>query len=219
MEAFYKELPDNYEMVYKIDANSKKMTLLFTLGSLVITAVFLAFVIALPFIYTPASATPRLAPDIYFLMFAVLLILYIILHELTHGAAYKILTHEKLTFGITFTCAFCGVPNIYVSRRTSIIALCTPLVVFSVIFVALSIGMYFYDYYLFYVFGGLFAFHIGGCIGDIYDLILLNGRFKDDRILVKDTGPAQMFYLPAKPNEENSARSSEITDENKYIAK
>lgn len=219
MEAFYKELPDNYEMVFKIDANSKKMTLLFTLGSLLITAVFLALVIALPFIYTPSSATPRLAPDIYFLMFAVLLILYIILHELTHGAAYKILTHEKLTFGITLTCAFCGVPNIYVSRRTSIIALCAPLVVFSVIFVALSIGMYFYDYYLFYVFGGLFAFHIGGCIGDIYDLILLNGRFRDDRILVKDTGPAQTFYLPAKPNEENSARSSEITDENKYIAK
>ena len=55
MKAFYKELPDNYEMVYKIDANSKKMTLLFTLGSLLITAAFLALVIALPFIYTPPS--------------------------------------------------------------------------------------------------------------------------------------------------------------------
>lgn len=212
MEAFYKELPDNYEMVFKVDANGKKTILLLTLGNLLITAVFLALVIALPFIYTPASATPRLAPDIYLFMFAILLILYIILHELTHGAAYKILTHEKLTFGITLTCAFCGVPDIYVSRRTSIIALCAPLVVFSIIFVALSIGMYFYDYYLFYVFGGLFAFHIGGCVGDIYDLVLLNGRFKDDRILVKDTGPVQMFYLPVKPDEECSVRSSGIQD-------
>lgn len=219
MEAFYKELPDNYEMVFKVDINSKKTTLLLSLVNLLITAVLLALVIALPFIYTPASAVPRLSPDIYFLLFAVLLFLYIILHELTHGAAYKILTHEKLTFGITLTCAFCGVPDIYVSRRTSLIALCAPLVVFSVIFGALSIGMYFYDYYLFYVFGGLFAFHLGGCVGDIYDLILLNGRFKDDRILIKDTGPAQTFYLPAKPDEEISVSTAVIPDENKYISK
>ena len=98
-------------MVFKVDANGKKTILLLTLGNLLITAVFLALVIALPFIYTPASANPRLAPDIYLFMFAILLILYIILHELTHGAAYKILTHEKLTFGITLTCAFCGVPE------------------------------------------------------------------------------------------------------------
>lgn len=199
-------------MVFKVDINSKKTTLLLSLVNLLITAVLTALVIALPFIYTPASAIPRLSPDIYFLLFAVLLFLYIILHELTHGAAYKILTHERLTFGITLTCAFCGVPDIYVSRRTSLIALCAPLVVFSIIFGALSIAMYFYDYYLFYVFGGLFAFHLGGCVGDIYDLVLLNGRFKDDRILVKDTGPAQMFYLPAKPDEEYSVRSSGIQD-------
>lgn len=199
-------------MVFKVDINSKKTTLLLSLVNLLITAVLTALVIALPFIYTPASAIPRLSPDIYFLLFAVLLFLYIILHELTHGAAYKILTHERLTFGITLTCAFCGVPDIYVSRRTSLIALCSPLVVFSIIFVALSIGMYFYDYYLFYVFGGLSAFHLGGCVGDIYDLILLNGRFKDDRILIKDTGPTQMFYLPVKPDEEPSVRSSGIQD-------
>ena len=78
MKAFYKELPDNYEMVFKVDANGKKTILLLTLGNLLITAVFLALVIALPFIYTPASATPRLAPDIYLFMFAILLILYII---------------------------------------------------------------------------------------------------------------------------------------------
>ena len=219
MEAFYKELPDNYEMVFKVDVNSKKTILLLSLVNLLITAVLLAFVIVLPFIYTPASAIPRLSPDIYFLLFAFLLFLYIILHELTHGAAYKILTHEKLTFGITLTCAFCGVPDIYVSRRTSLIALCAPLVVFSVIFGALSIGMYFYDYYLFYIFGGLFAFHLGGCVGDIYDLILLNGRFKDDRILIKDTGPAQTFYLPAKPDEEIPVSAAVIPDENKYISK
>ena len=52
-------------------------------------------------------------------VFLVSLVLYLVLHELVHGAVYKALTHQKLTFGFTLTVAFCGVPDVYTSRKTA----------------------------------------------------------------------------------------------------
>ena len=44
------------------------------------------------------------------------MVLYMVLHELTHGLFYKIFTHEKLKFGMTLTVAYCGIPRIYTKK-------------------------------------------------------------------------------------------------------
>jgi hypothetical protein len=71
--------------------------------------------------------------------FIFLAIIYVILHELTHGLLYKILTKQKLTFGLTLSVAFCGVPHIYVNKKTALLSVLAPFVVYNIIFIPLLI--------------------------------------------------------------------------------
>ena len=41
----------------------------------------------------------------------------------------------------------------------------------------------------------LLGLHIGGCAGDLYDTRLYFTRFRDPMTLMRDTGPAQTFYV------------------------
>ena len=56
------------------------------------------------------------------IIFIAAMLLYIVLHELTHGIAYKLTTGRKLTFGFTLSVAYCGVPDIYVYRKAAMTA-------------------------------------------------------------------------------------------------
>ena len=92
------------------------------------------------------------------------LLIYIMLHELTHGAVYKALTHEKLKFGITWSAAFCGVPEIFTYRSTAIRSLIAPFTLFSLILIPLTVWMHSVDIGWYLVSGILLALHLSGCI-------------------------------------------------------
>ncbi len=136
---------------------------------------------------------------------------YIVLHELIHGAVYKMFTGEKLTYGITLSCAYCGVPNIYVYRRPTVFALAAPLVLFMFVFVPLTVAMYFVLPLGFIASAFLLGFHIGGCSGDIYMLLLFLFKFRDNKTLVKDMGPEQYIYT-VNPSIEASSDMSETVN-------
>lgn len=198
MNKYYeKELPSNYELIYSIDAKSKKIGIIFTIVSLAILLVVMGICI-IPLLINKASIEiNRGSTDllIAYVIFMVALFLYIILHELVHGMVYKVLTKQKLTFGLTWSCAFCGVPNIYCYRKTALYALAAPLTVFSIILIPLTVYLYFVDpvYYLMSAF--ILGLHLGGCCGDMYMIWLLLARFKSNKTLIKDTGPAQTIYI------------------------
>lgn len=119
--------------------------------------------------------------------------LYIILHELTHGAAYKLLTGEKLTYGFTQSVAYCGVPNIYVYRTAAMIAMLAPFVVFTVLFgAAVLLADNAAHRFLWTV---LLAVHLGGCCGDLYGAVIFLFRFRSSDTLMRDTGPTQYFFV------------------------
>ena len=129
MPNFYKELPENAKVVKTIDAKNKKTMLIFNL-----VAIFIMIGSILPIIilkdFTLESI--NINPKDMLIGLAVYLIgtvIYIILHELTHGVVYKTMTKEKLTFGLTLSCAFCGVPKIYVTRKTALLSILAPFVV------------------------------------------------------------------------------------------
>ena len=122
------------------------------------------------------------------------MLLYVVLHELTHGAVYKAMTGEKLTFGITPAAAFCGVPNIYTYRRCALAAILAPLVVFTVIIGAVVLFLSYISPLYYIGFSFIFALHLGGCIGDGYLGYLFITRFKNKDTLMKDTGPEQIIY-------------------------
>ncbi|MCQ2122483.1 MAG: DUF3267 domain-containing protein, partial [Fibrobacter sp.] len=83
-------------------------------------------------IIKPFSAGVSFPVPAVFALAAVMLV-YIVLHELVHGAVYKLLTGQKLTFGFKASVAYCGVPDIYVYRRTALAALLAPFVVFDIV--------------------------------------------------------------------------------------
>ena len=194
MKNHFLALPENYREAYHIDARNKKTGMLLNGVGLLLTALL----VVPPVLLADFSALRLEKLLLYDIVFLAALVGYLVLHELTHGAAYKLLTKEKLTFGFSWSCAYCGVPQCYVSRRTALISLAAPFTVFSVLFLVLAIGAYAASVEAFLLFSFLFAAHIGGCSGDLYMFALLCVKFRDPALLMRDTGPEQWLYLPAE---------------------
>lgn len=190
---FCEQLPEGYREVYHLNAKAKKTGLILSVGSLV-----MALAVILPCLLTTDDILDEsLAFNLIALLVCCALIIgYVVAHELVHGAAYKLLTGRKLTFGITLTVAFCGVPDIYVSRRTALIALLAPFTVFSLLFSALAAGLYFVNHTYYAVVTLVLGVHFGGCIGDLYMTCLLLFKYKNKLLLMRDTGPEQFIYYP-----------------------
>lgn len=202
---FYRELPEGYRADKIVDAKNKKLGVIMNLAALALTVAV--------YVVTDLISSGRITLsrafdfsyegdgfwDIYFhttllplIIFLASMAVYLVLHELTHGAAYKILTHEKLTFGMTWSAAYCGVPQLYVGKKVALIALLSPFVLFNVVFiVAIAIAGETAVGTLFRV---LFAMHFGGCVGDLYDTLLLIFRYPHG-CLINDNGPKQVFYV------------------------
>lgn len=188
-----KELGEDYEKICEIDVGSTKTSVLLTVASLVVIVA-----IVLPLLLTVYDGffnhTTFVERIISLGVMLFVLIAYIILHELLHGIVYKAATKEKLVFGLTLTFAYCGVPNIYVARKYSLVACAAPLVVFGVIFVLTTV---LFTVYLSIWYGFLAmiltAFHFGGCVGDIYVILLLLFVHRNTEY-VKDNGTKQEFF-------------------------
>jgi hypothetical protein len=183
------ELPTGYESALTIDATDKKFALRMNLAAIVpiVPALLLARRM-LRNVSVELSARKML-------LFIGAMLAYIVLHELLHGIAYRLLTHRRLSFGLKLTCAYCGVPDIYCYRRTALISLLAPFTVFTVVFGALSVFPG--DTFLRVCSVILLGLYVGGCAGDLYDTWLYLTRFRDPLTLMRDTGPAQTFYVKA----------------------
>lgn len=198
MENYYKTLPEGYREVKVVDAKEKKTSVLFVVFSFVLTAIPLMPVLltAGGGLRTLVEQNGRAQSMIAVVVFLASLVLYLVLHELVHGAVYKALTHQKLTFGFTLTVAFCGVPDVYTSRKTALLSLLAPFVTFSILLIPLTLWFYSFNRLYYLLSGILFSVHFGGCVGDLYMTYLLLFKYKDPRTLMNDTGPKQTIYLP-----------------------
>ena len=195
---FRAELPAGYAEAYHINAGSGWQAAAFTAASVAMAALIIAPVLACTDILKRAYAAGAAALLCMVLVGVICLVAYLILHELVHGAAYKLLTGSKLTFGITLTVAFCGVPDIYVTRRTALISLLAPFTLFGALFAGFTAWLYFASPLYCTAAVVLLGLHFGGCVGDLYTAALLIFRLRDSRLLMRDTGPEQFFYLPAE---------------------
>ena len=189
MKHYETELPAGYREAFTIDAANKKTGV--TLN-LVAAVIMVAAMIPAILIIRPGNILEGFSFSRYLITFGGLLV-YLVLHELVHGAAYKLLTRQKLTFGLTATVAYCGVPNIYVYRRASMISLLAPFCVFTVVFGLLTALLQ--NAWDKTFAAAVLAIHLGGCVGDLYDTGLYLFRFRDPGTLMRDTGPKQTFYV------------------------
>ena len=207
-KTFERELPEGYSEKKHVNAKSFGFGLVMNLLALVI---FVAVALPLSLMLTLRN---DVADDFSLIIssgafFGIIIsLVYIVLHELVHGWAYKKKTGEKLTFGLSWSCAYCGVPNIYTYRRTALFAVLAPFVFFTAVMIALGAALF--AVYMnassaaaitacalaFVANAVVFGLHLGGCTGDLYVAWLLLTKFKDDRALMRDTGPEMFLYLP-----------------------
>lgn len=191
MKNFEYELPEGYTSKMEIDAKDKKIGIIFN----VLALVFLILIIIIGVtiyksVYKEIVFNYKI---IYILPFMFTMIIYIILHELVHGLFYKIFTKQKLVFGLSWSCAFCGVPNIYVYRKAAMYTIIAPFVIFTIVFL---VPLFFIsEFSLFILVLIIFGAHFGGCVGDLYLFVLLLFKFKDKNTLLNDTGPKQNIFM------------------------
>lgn len=194
MKNYELELPQNYKAVKVIDAKEdKKVVIIFNIVALLVMAISVAIAWILVGDVFGDMANLGYANLIRVAVFLVVMIAYVILHELVHGAMYKALTKQKLTFGLTLSVAFCGVPNIYVYRRTALLAVLAPFAVFLPVFTVLPIVLTTPVDKILASF--MWGMHVGGCVGDLYVAGLLLFKYRDKTVLMNDTGPKQTFYV------------------------
>ena len=193
-QTFEKELPEGYRQVLHINAKNASFGIIFNLIAFAVLAIVMVLAVVSLKIGDRLSAF-TISHDHLFIG-CLGMVVYMVLHELLHGVAYKARTKERLTFGLSWSCAFCGVPNIFTYRKTAMIAVVAPFALFTLIFIPLLVLTYLTDPAYYLVAALLFGLHFGGCSGDLYVLYLLTFRFKDKKALMRDTGPEQFFYLP-----------------------
>lgn len=205
---FERELPEGYSERKHVNAKSVGFGLVMNL-----LAFMIFVVVAVPLVLLLNVRADALS-DLNFVMIIganvgiVASLVYLVLHELVHGWAYKRRTGEKLTFGLSWSCAYCGVPNIYTYRRAALFAVLAPFVFFSAVMIC--VGAASFAVYMcaasdiaiiaaalvFVANAVMFGLHLGGCSGDLYVTLLLLTKFKDDCALMRDTGPEMFLYLP-----------------------
>ena len=195
MNRYYEEiLPEGYSEAFTVDANDKKQGMKFQVAVFISIAVLinlLFFLYALPRLDQIAAGFTVIKCTAFVIAYP----LYVVLHELTHGLVYKLLTGKKLTFGFKPPSAYCGVPDVYTYRITSLLSLSAPLTVYSIIFVLLFFMIH--DSFSKAMILLLFVLHISGCAGDLYGIWLFLFRFKSPSTLRKDFGSRQVYYIKA----------------------
>ena len=193
-----KELPENYELVFEADMKKNKKLVVWLnaagAAAFVLLAVPMLFVVPVSSLFDMEQGIGR-----YFLRVAVMLLgylLYIVLHELTHGAAMKLFGCGKLNFGFNGLFAWCGCKDSYFPKSDFVAVALAPLVVWGVILGVLSAlcGAFWQPW--FWVVYFIQIGNITGAAGDIYVSCKLFGL--PEETLVNDNGLGMKTFAPKK---------------------
>lgn len=188
-----KNLPEGWVLHDTIDLKENKKAFWLINGlSLLIFGLF--FLIGW-FIVNPIDAVRENAKDISApaLVLLVGLVVYIILHELTHGVFLAAFTKMKPKFGFVGWAAYCGNEGYCDKPRYAVVAF-APLVFWGIVFCILNV--FFHEGIWFWVIWFLQAMNVGGSSGDIYVSYKLIKYPKE--ILVQDTGIRMQVYCRAE---------------------
>ncbi|MBQ6837164.1 MAG: DUF3267 domain-containing protein [Clostridia bacterium] len=185
-----KILPESYKEMYSVDLQKdKKMALLVNA-----MAVIIAILMAAPMnSFIPISSLFSMEDGFgsYFLRFFVLIVLivaYMVIHELIHGVAMKICGTQKIKYGYTGMYAFAGSDDYYSKGAYIFIAL-APVVLLGLVLAAV---IPFVPDKWFWVVYFIQITNISGAAGDFFVTVKFAGFPKD--ILVKDYVVSMVVY-------------------------
>ncbi len=187
-------LPEGYEEIYSIDLQKdKKKALLVNLLAIAIAAVLvvpMCFVVPIATLFDMENG--MMAYVLRFVGLIVLLVVYMVLHELVHGFAMKRCGTKKVTYGFTGMYAFAGSADYYDKRSYLFIAL-APVVLWGAVIAVINPFVptdWFWVVYLIQV------TNLSGAAGDLFVTVTFS-RMPSD-ILVKDHGVGMTVYSRTK---------------------
>ena len=186
----YSKLPDGYFEIYSVDLQKNKKVALFVN----LLAIFIAVALAIPAaVLVPISKTIDYSFGIgnLLLKFAavgVLTVLYMVLHELVHGAAMKICGTKKIKYGFTGMYAFAGSDDYYDKRAYIFIAL-APVVLWGVVLAVASALVPASWFWVVYV---IQITNISGAAGDFFVTVKFLRMPRD--LVVRDYGVGMHAY-------------------------
>lgn len=183
-------LPEGYREFYSVDLQKNKKVSLFVN----LLAVIIAVLLAVPMhFFVPIFSLFSMDNGIvaYFIRFVslmVLIVAYMVLHELTHGVAMKICGTEKIKYGFTGLYAFAG-SNDYYGKKSYIFIALAPVVLWGVV---IAIINPFVSTEWFWVVYMLQIMNLSGAAGDLYVTVKFSGFPKD--ILIRDYGVGMTVF-------------------------
>lgn len=183
-------LPEGYREFYSVDLQKNKKVSLFVN----LLAVIIAVLLAVPMhFFVPIFSLFSMDNGIvaYFIRFVslmVLIVAYMVLHELTHGVAMKICGTKKIKYGFTGLYAFAG-SNDYYGKKSYIFIALAPVVLWGVV---IAIINPFVSTEWFWVVYMLQIINLSGAAGDLYVTVKFSGFPKD--ILIRDYGVGMTVF-------------------------
>ena len=180
-------LPEGYKEYYSLDLQKDKRTAIFVN----FMAVLIAVLMIVPMNFAvPIFSTIHADLGTIMRLFAlsVLLIVYLILHELVHGIAMKSCGTKKVKYGFTGLYAFAG-SNDYYDKKSYIYIALAPIVLWGII---IAIINFLVPIEWFWVVYFIQITNLSGAAGDLFVTVKFS-RFPKD-ILIKDHGVGMTVY-------------------------
>ena len=183
-------LPEGYKEIYKIDLQKdKKAALLVNVLAVVIALVMvvpMCFIVPISSLFGMESGLRDYI--IRFVALIVLMVLYLVLHELVHGVAMKICGTKEVKYGFTGMYAFAGSTDYYDKKAYIFIAL-APVVFWGIV---LAIVNPFVSVEWFWVVYFIQIINLSGAAGDLFVTVKFSRLPKD--ILVQDHGVGMKVF-------------------------
>lgn len=198
-------LPEGYSEFYSVDLQkNKKMSLLVNLLAVIIAVLLLVpmlFLVPISSLFVMDKGLGNYV--IRFIALIVLMIAYMILHEITHGIAMKICGTKKVKYGFTGLYAFAG-SNDYYSKKAYIFIALAPIVLWGLL---IAIINPFVPLEWFWVVYSLQIINMFGAAGDLFVTIKFSGFPKD--ILIRDYGVSMTVFSKERRDEGTETGSQE----------
>lgn len=185
-------LPEDYGEIYSLNLQKDKRTAiivnLLALAIAAVMAVSMNFFVPVTSVFDMSGGIVR-----YFLRLAaliVLMVLYMVLHELVHGIAMKLCGTKRVKYGFNGLYAFAGSEDYYDKKSYIFIAL-APIVLWGTVLAAIN---FFVPTEWFWIVYMIQLINISGAAGDLFAAVKFSRMPKD--ILIQDSGVSmRVFYI------------------------
>lgn len=185
-------LPEDYREICSLNLQKDKRTAIIV--NLLALAIAAVMAVSMNF-FVPATSFFDMSGGIvrYFLRLAaliVLMVLYMVLHELVHGIAMKLCGTKRVKYGFTGLYAFAGSEDYYDKKSYIFIAL-APIVLWGTVLAAVN---FFVPTEWFWIVYMIQLINISGAAGDLFAAVKFSRMPKN--ILIQDSGVSmRVFYI------------------------